>query len=45
MSNPGFPVALGMVAGDSAVSQAWERVMRMVYRNADRIVVLGSGIR
>ena len=25
--DPDFPVALGMVAEDSAVSQAWERVM------------------
>ena len=43
--DPDFPVALGMVAEDSAVSQAWERVMRMVYRNADRIVVLGDSMK
>ncbi len=42
---PDFPVALGMLSADSIVVRWWERVMRMVYRDADRIVVLGDSMK
>jgi glycosyltransferase involved in cell wall biosynthesis len=42
---PDFPVALGMISADSIVARWWEKVMRMVYRDADRIVVLGESMK
>lgn len=42
---PDFPVALDMVSGDNVIVEAWERIMRMVYRDADRIVVLGDSMK
>ncbi len=42
---PDFPVALNMVSEDSPVVNIWERAMRMVYRDADRIVVLGDSMK
>ena len=41
---PDFPVALDIISDDSIVVQWWERIMRMVYRDADRIVVLGDSM-
>lgn len=42
---PDFPVALEMISADSTVARWWEKVMRMVYRDADRIVVLGDSMK
>ncbi len=42
---PDFPVALNMVSGDNFVVKIWEQAMRMVYRDADRIVVLGDSMK
>jgi len=41
---PDFPVALDIISDDSIVVRWWERVMRLVYRDADRIVVLGDSM-
>ena len=41
---PDMPVGLGFLNKDSIVAWAWERLIRMVYRNADRIVVLGDSM-
>ena len=45
MSNPDFPIALGMISKDSTIVRGWGRVMEMVYRDADRIVVLGESMK
>ncbi|WP_118828624.1 glycosyltransferase family 4 protein [Salinibacter ruber] len=42
---PDFPVALGMISEESIVARWWERVMRMIYRDADQIVVLGNSMK
>jgi len=42
---PDFPVALDMISEESIVAQWWERVMRMIYRDADQIVVLGDSMK
>ncbi|MCS3857808.1 glycosyltransferase involved in cell wall biosynthesis [Salinibacter ruber] len=42
---PDFPVALGMISEESIVARWWERVMRMIYRDADQIVVLGDSMK
>ena len=42
---PDFPVALNMVSEDSPVVNIWEQAIRMVYRDADRIVVLGDSMK
>ena len=42
---PDFPVALGMISKDSIIVRGWGRVMEMVYRDADRIVVLGASMK
>jgi glycosyltransferase involved in cell wall biosynthesis len=41
---PDMPAALGVVPRDSAVVCVWERLMRILYRDADRIVVLGESM-
>ena len=41
---PDMPVGLGFLDEDSTVARAWERLIRMVYRDADRIVVLGGSM-
>lgn len=41
---PDMPVTLGMISEDSIVARAWERAMQMLYRDADRIVVLGDSM-
>jgi glycosyltransferase involved in cell wall biosynthesis len=42
---PDFPVALNMVSANNPIVKIWERAMRMVYRDADRIVVLGDSMK
>jgi glycosyltransferase involved in cell wall biosynthesis len=41
---PDMPVGLGFLDEDSAVAWAWERLIRLVYRDADLIVVLGGSM-
>ena len=41
---PDMPVGLGILNGDGLLARAWERAMRLVYRDADRIVVLGESM-
>jgi glycosyltransferase involved in cell wall biosynthesis len=41
---PDMPVGLGFIDEDSAVARMWERLIRLVYRDADRIVVLGGSM-
>ncbi|MCS4055893.1 glycosyltransferase family 4 protein [Salinibacter ruber] len=41
---PDMPVGLGFLDEDSAVARMWERLIRLVYRDADRIVVLGGSM-
>ena len=42
---PDMPIGLNMVSEDNPVVNVWEQAMRMVYRDADRIVVLGNSMR
>jgi glycosyltransferase involved in cell wall biosynthesis len=42
---PDMPIGLDMVSKDNPVVNAWEQAMRMVYRDADRIVVLGNSMK
>lgn len=42
---PDMPVGLGFLDEDSVVAQAWEQLIRVVYRDADRIVVLGDSMK
>jgi hypothetical protein len=42
---PDFPVALDIIPEDRLLVRGWERVTQMVYRNADRIVVLGDSMK
>jgi len=42
---PELPMALGYLDEDGLLGRAWRRWMRMVYRDADRIVVLGEAMR
>ncbi|MCS3753152.1 glycosyltransferase involved in cell wall biosynthesis [Salinibacter ruber] len=42
---PDFPVALSMISDESIVVRWWKGVMRMVYRDADQIVVLGDSMK
>ena len=42
---PGFPVALDIIPEDRLLVRGWERVMQMVYRDADRIVILGDAVK
>jgi glycosyltransferase involved in cell wall biosynthesis len=41
---PDMPVGLGLLSEDSRIVAAWERVMPSIYRDADRIVVLGESM-
>ena len=41
---PDMPVGLGVISEDGLVARAWEAAIRMVYRDADRIVVLGDSM-
>lgn len=41
---PDMPVALGVLSETGIVSRAWERGMRAVYHDAERIVVLGDSM-
>lgn len=41
---PDMPVALGVLPKDSFLTRTWERAMRAVYRDANRIVVLGDSM-
>lgn len=42
---PDMPVGLGYISGDALPVRLWERAIRAVYRDADRIVVLGESMR
>lgn len=42
---PDMPVALGMLSEDGIIARVWERAMRMLYRDADQIVVLGDSMK
>lgn len=42
---PDAPVALGVLDGDGLVARIWERAIRSVYGDADRIVVLGDSMK
>jgi glycosyltransferase involved in cell wall biosynthesis len=42
---PAFPVALGLVDADGIVARLWRRGTRTLYRDADRVVVLGETMR
>jgi glycosyltransferase involved in cell wall biosynthesis len=41
---PDMPIALGLLSEDGIVARNWEWAMRVVYRNADAIVVLGDSM-
>lgn len=41
---PDMPVALGVLSNDSLLTRIWERTMRALYDDADRIVVLGDSM-
>lgn len=41
---PDMPVGLGVISGDGIVARLWEHGIRRVYRDADRIVVLGESM-
>ena len=41
---PDVPAALGLISADGLVARLWDRGMRAVYRDADRIVVLGESM-
>lgn len=41
---PDMPVELGYLDESGLVARAWERVARAVYRDADRLVVLGDSM-
>jgi len=41
---PDMPVALRVVSEDGLIAHLWERGMRLLYRDADRIVVLGESM-
>ncbi|MCS3749304.1 glycosyltransferase involved in cell wall biosynthesis [Salinibacter ruber] len=41
---PDMPIGLGFLDEDSTVARMWERLIRLVYRDADRIVVLGGSM-
>lgn len=41
---PDMPVGLGVLGPDSVVTRLWGRLVRVVYRDADRIVVLGESM-
>jgi hypothetical protein len=43
--HPDFPVALDIIPEDRLLVRGCERVMQMVYRNADRIMVLGDSMK
>jgi len=42
---PDMAVELGYLSSGSTVTRLWERAIRYVYRDADRIVVLGESMR
>lgn len=42
---PDMPIGLGFVSEKSLIARGWERLIRMVYRDADRIVVLGGSMK
>ena len=42
---PDFPVALSMISDEKVVARWWERVMKLIYSDADRIVVLGDSMK
>lgn len=41
---PEMPIQLGYLDKDGAIARIWHGVMRFVYRDADRIVVLGDSM-
>jgi glycosyltransferase involved in cell wall biosynthesis len=41
---PDMPVALGVVSENGLIARLWERGMRLLYRDADCIVVLGESM-
>lgn len=41
---PDMPVALGVISEDGVIARLWQRAMQAVYRDADRIVVLGESM-
>ncbi|RXK47448.1 glycosyltransferase family 4 protein [Halorientalis pallida] len=41
---PDMPIALGLLSDDGIIAQIWERAMVVIYRDADRIVVLGDSM-
>ncbi len=41
---PDMPIGLGFLDEGSTVARMWERLIRLVYRDADRIVVLGGSM-
>jgi glycosyltransferase involved in cell wall biosynthesis len=42
---PDMPVGLGFLDENSTAAWMWEQLIRLVYRDADRIVVLGSSMK
>jgi glycosyltransferase involved in cell wall biosynthesis len=42
---PEFPVALGLLDPDGLVARLWGRLAEALYRDADRVVVLGESMR
>lgn len=41
---PDMPAALGLFSEDGIVFHVWDRAMTLIYRDADRIVVLGDSM-
>ncbi len=41
---PDMPIELGVITEDGFVARLWERAIRAVYRDADRIIVLGDSM-
>lgn len=42
---PEFPTALGLIDPDGLVARVWGRAAEALYRDADRVVVLGESMR
>jgi glycosyltransferase involved in cell wall biosynthesis len=42
---PEFPVALGLLDPEGSLARLWGRAARLLYRDADRVIVLGESMR
>lgn len=42
---PEMPIQLGYISSDGVIARTWHRLMAVIYRDADRIVVLGDSMK